>query len=59
MDEDVRELPRILWVGRPSQFILDVFYRSPVSVVSLHRADVVVLNLEAELIVHLISLNES
>ncbi len=60
MDEDVLELPRILQVKiRCSELGLMVLEGVPLGVESFYRADVVVLNLKALFVVHLIGFYET
>ena len=60
MNEDILELP---WIGGieigVDQIISTILQRIPVSIVTLNRANILMLNLKATLEVHLVSLDQS
>jgi hypothetical protein len=57
VDEHVLELPWVLEIEVLVQLIPAILQRVPVSVVSAHRADVLMLDLQASLVVHLVRLH--
>ena len=60
MDYDIFKLPRILKIQFIlAQLIFTVLQWIPVSIVSLNWTDVVILNIKAELIVHVVSFNKA